>query len=81
MDTVDQKNKLIEEAVRVELGENGGQYESDLSDRIRFWQSQSPTERITATTEITRRVYIARGGKIDDFKVNKNFARFVKWKS
>lgn len=78
MNTADQKNKLIEEAVSVELSENGGQYETDLEDRIRFWQHRSAGERLAATTEITRRVYVARGGKIDDFKVDKDVTRFVK---
>jgi hypothetical protein len=78
MDIHSQKEAYIEQAVKIELGEIEESSESDRTTRLRFWQSLTSADRMAATTEIVRRVHIARGGKIEDLKVKKDFVRVVR---
>ncbi|PYS87278.1 MAG: hypothetical protein DMF62_12965 [Acidobacteria bacterium] len=78
MDIESQKEAYVEQAVMVELGRIGEPNESDRAVRIRFWQSQGDADRMRAVTEINRRVYLARGGSQDNFKVKKEFVRIVR---
>lgn len=51
---------------------------ADLADRIYFWQSLSNEDRMSAMSEIVRRVHLAKGGREEDLTVNRSVARFVK---
>lgn len=65
----------IGQAVKVELGEIEEPSESDRTTRLRFWQSLTSADRLAATTEIVRRVHIARGGKEGDLILKRNVLR------
>lgn len=73
-----QKDAYIEQAVKIELGRTEEVSESDRTIRLRFWQSLTSADRMGATTEIVRRVHIARGGKMEDLKLKKNVVQVVR---
>ncbi len=78
MDIEKQKETYINRAVNIELGVMKDLPDYDYSDRIRFWQGLSSAGRMSATSEIVRRVHLAKGGSLNDLKVNKNVARIVR---
>ncbi|MEQ1923820.1 MAG: hypothetical protein ABL952_15045 [Pyrinomonadaceae bacterium] len=78
MDIEKQKEAYIARAVNIELGLIDELPDSDYSDRIQFWQGLSNTDRMSATTEIVRRVHLAKGGSLNELKVNKNLVRIVR---
>lgn len=74
----EKKERYIDEACRIELRKPLNSKRDDAAERIRFWQSLTSEERMHATSEIVRRVYLARGGKPEDLRVKRNIARFVR---
>ena len=78
MDIEKQKETYINRAVNIELGLIEELPDSDYSDRIQFWQGLSNTDRMSATTKIVRRVHLAKGGSLNELKVNKNLVRTVR---
>ena len=78
MDIDVQKENYINQAVKIELGVMENLPDSDYSDRIRFWQGLSTSDRMSATTEKVRRVRLAKGCSLNDLKVNKNVVRIVR---
>lgn len=75
MDIETQKEIYINRAVAVEIGTCEEVREADQSPSIRFWQSLTTADRMAATTEIIRRVHIAKGGSEEDLKVRKDVIR------
>ena len=77
MDLEKQKETYINRAVNIELGLIKELPDFGHIDRIRFWQGISSSDRMSATTEIVKRVHLAKGGSLDHLKVNKNVVRIV----
>ena len=80
MDIESQKEIYLTQAVEIELGEIHEPPESDRTARLHFWQSLSSADRFDATSEIVRRVHLAKGGSEADLTVNRSIAGLVKVK-
>jgi len=76
----EQVERYIEQAVRTELTQIAETEGDEQLRRIRFWQDRSHEDRFRATSEIVRRVHLARGGSIADLKVKRSIARLVRKK-
>ncbi len=72
MDTEELKELYITQACRE--AQHPASVESEATERIDFWQSVSTGERMAATWEITRRVYLASGGRAEDLKLDRSIA-------
>ena len=71
----------IERATRVALGELSETSEDDQLLRILFWQRQTDEDRFNATSEIVKRVHLAKGGDPNDLKLNRSIARIGRRKT
>jgi len=78
MDIHLQKKIYIAEAIKIALCQSDEQSETNHAVRVKFWQGLTAEDRMQATTEIVRRVHIARGGDPDDLKLKKNVVRVVR---
>ena len=74
----DKKERYIEQATRVAIGELSEPSDADQIHSIEFWQSLTNEDRFNAVAEIVRRVHIAQGGNADDLRMNRSVARLVK---
>jgi len=76
----EQKEGHIKQSVLLALGELNEPSENERSRSIHFWQSLTSDERFQATSEIVKRVHLARGGP-RQLKMNRSVTRLIRRKS
>lgn len=74
----EKKERNIDEACCLEIRKALDSKQDDIPERIRFWQSLTSEDRMQATSEIVRRVHLARGGKSEDLRVKRHIGRLVR---